>query len=108
MTTVNITLEEYEILKQMKKDLYKINNDYIVTDDRKYMSKRKVIKEIKKELAKEYNNLVEQEKKISKIILEDMIKQDELEEELKFNRKLSLISIAICIVAIIISLIIIF
>ena len=108
MTTVNITLEEYEILKQMKKDLYKINNDYIVTDDRKYMSKRKVIKEIKKELTKELQKLKEQEDKITKIILEDMIKQDELEEELKFNRKLILISIAICIVAIITSLIVIF
>jgi hypothetical protein len=83
MTTVNITLEEYETLKQMKKDLYKINNDYIVTDDRKYMSKRKVIKEIKKELVKELQELKEQEKKITKIILEDMVKQDELQKLIK-------------------------
>ncbi len=107
MTTVNITLEEYETLKQMKKDLYKINNDYIVTDDRKYMSKRKVIKEIKKELVKELQELKEQEKKITKIILEDMVKQDELQKLIKWNDKLSAITIWFCIFAIITSLVII-
>ena len=108
MTTVTITLEEYEILKQMKKDLYKINNDYIVTDDRKYMSKRKVIKEIKKELSKEYKELKDLEQKLNESILRDMVKQDELQKLIKWNDKLSAITIWFCIVAIITSLIILF
>jgi hypothetical protein len=107
MTTVTITLEEYEILKQMKKDLYKINNDYIVTDDRKYMSKRKVIKEIKKELSKEYKELKDLEQKLNESILRDMVKQDELEKMLKKDKKDFIISWVV-LVAIITSLIILF
>ena len=102
MNTVNITLEEYERLILVEKDFFNIKKWYIVSDTwKRYLSTTKAIKEIKSEVSKEQKELLDLEQKLNEAILRDMVKQDELEQLIKRNDKISFVAIWLCIVAII-------